>query len=205
MHGAHIQDGGLLSLEIEPASMRTSTQVKTLVSEYVPGRTRCWWCVHPFRGEPIQVPRSFCHWRCKGDKGRWLIEGYFCSKPCARAWHQAERLDTPLKYFWREQYGHAMTIPILSAPDRKLLRAFGGPWTIATFRKMTKDDDAAEWKVLRAPHARFVQCFEVRPPRGKMISTDTHMPEPPVAPEVDQRQKQKKKGGIHRFKKKVGQ
>ena len=95
----------------------------------------CWWCCHTFDNYPIPCPISF-------DDKKELFKGHgcFCSFNCVKAY----LLDTKMlskdlgvfASFYKFLTGKSVcTDPIKKAPQKTLLRLFGGTMTIEEFRE----------------------------------------------------------------------
>lgn len=93
--------------------------------------TCCWWCCHPFEGQPLHLP-------FKRDQ----TMGTFCSWECMKAF-ASERFKTgkSLEVFTLMTHMRktitGKTTMVQSAPSRFALTMFGGPLSIDEFRKST--------------------------------------------------------------------
>lgn len=88
----------------------------------------CWWCVYPFSGHPIGIPKVYDE-----KKQTYMCTGCFCSFSCALAYAKATHTDATLLrqmyvYWTRSEF------PIIAAPPQSLLDVFGGSLDIVQFR-----------------------------------------------------------------------
>lgn len=113
----------------------------------------CWHDCHPFTGRPFRMP-----WSKDRKTGTYSVLGYFCSPACARAYNNnwgrcsagKSRRDTLIIELAVKYYGYSYrskkngTAPAYSlfpcAPDKLLLKEFGGPLSIEEFRAYTRSD-----------------------------------------------------------------
>lgn len=111
----------------------------------------CWHDCHPFKGRPFRLP-----WAYNSRNETYSVVGYFCSPACARAFNNSwdmcvsgkTKRDNLVTDMAIRHYGYSFrskscpdqisVFPI--APDRLLLKQFGGPLTIEEFRKYTLPD-----------------------------------------------------------------
>lgn len=130
----------------------------------------CWWCRHPFEGNPVGCPISHCKvWNVATQKKRdeYKLHGYFCSYPCAKAYGLGMELHNPrLKlelgsYFQglllvivkkmreRGELAADYRVPILrAAPHFSVLKTFGGSMSIEDFRKSTELDNGHQLTIV---------------------------------------------------------
>lgn len=96
----------------------------------------CWWDCHPFEGAPAVIPLNIVS--KPGKKGIINVFGCFCSYNCAYAYYlydpQKFRHDVPMlmKFMYRKLHGEPLNL--VPAPNRLLLKIFGGLFTIEQFR-----------------------------------------------------------------------
>lgn len=117
----------------------SSDESEYLLSDFAhggyPERTsnRCWWCCHGFKTSPIAIPKTFADGAFKGI-------GCFCSFPCALAYKNQNKIETncSLEYMRSVAYKDDDPKPIVPAPPRECLAAFGGNMTIKAFRESDK-------------------------------------------------------------------
>ncbi len=100
----------------------------------------CWWCCHPFEGEPLAMP-------CRYDERRnkFYTSGNYCSWSCVKS-HAIDKFGDcrggivcgNIIMMRRRMYNQSS--PVKCAPDRFKLKEFGGSMTIEEFRgNLTKD------------------------------------------------------------------
>jgi hypothetical protein len=91
----------------------------------------CMWCCHGFTGVPVIMPIS-------EDDGVWRIYGNYCSPECCLADILHMRIDTNIRWertaLLHRLYSNDIGGRIYPAPERNILRLFGGPLTIEQFR-----------------------------------------------------------------------
>jgi len=90
----------------------------------------CWWCTHQFDTLPCFIPDRF-------NNETYFVFGCFCSLPCAMAYNlsMSDQRVAIRHGLLRKLYlpiFKIKTIPI--APQRELLKTFGGTLTIEKFR-----------------------------------------------------------------------
>jgi len=92
----------------------------------------CWHCCHPFDHVPIGIPIK----RMKG--GNYHVKGIFCSYSCALTYNYNER-DLENRIQERESLIRMMAYPnvVQYAPQKELLKMFGGIMTIDEFKNTT--------------------------------------------------------------------
>ena len=111
-------------------------KVSTLLQQQPETAERlCWHCCHPWDGTIIKLP-------IKHDKrlGKFKVVGQFCSWQCLKGYNRDYVTnirnsinDVNIRYYRKELTGN--TVPVVSAPPRSFLKAFGGTMTIDEFRK----------------------------------------------------------------------
>ena len=95
----------------------------------------CWWCCHPFDGIPVGLP-------LRHAAGIFHCTGIFCGLECALAFNRRERhghdADDTSNHIQLMAMRMGRTAgSIRPAPDRSLLRMFGGPLTVDEFRAVS--------------------------------------------------------------------
>jgi hypothetical protein len=112
----------------------------------------CWWCSHTFDTLPIGLPEKYHEESVDltTNEANKIFKtiGYFCSFECALAYnlslHDHKIWDRiSLLYHLRSlifksiytEYGTNLLNDIIAAPNRNLLKIYGGPLTIEEFRK----------------------------------------------------------------------
>ena len=95
----------------------------------------CMWCCHSFTGTPVVMPIS-------EDDGVWHIYGNYCSPECCLSDILHVRIDTHIRWertaLLHRLYSNEIGGRIYPAPDRAVLRLFGGPLTIEQFRSTVR-------------------------------------------------------------------
>lgn len=113
----------------------------------------CWWCCHPFEGEPLNYPYKY-----EEAKRTFHTMGYFCSWSCMKKYNidqggprmgERQMFITMMR---REVYGKIIPCPI--AMSREALSVFGGKLSIEEFRDCRKD--LCEVKM---PYSVFHSCI----------------------------------------------
>lgn len=91
----------------------------------------CFWCSHTFEGTPCIIPE-------REVAGVYNVYGNFCCPECALAYVLGETIDPHVR--WEriallhriyDREGHGRLFP---APGREVLKLFGGPLTIESYR-----------------------------------------------------------------------
>lgn len=91
----------------------------------------CWWCCHEIHGEVLHMPYEY-------KKDQFLTKGQFCSWECMKAYNVRNesytscRIADLIAMYRKKVYGRVE--PIIMAPDRYTLEAFGGTMSIEDFR-----------------------------------------------------------------------
>lgn len=91
----------------------------------------CWWCCHSIDGNVLHMPYSL-----KGNV--FQTKGQFCSWECMKAFNVRNETYTTCRVadlitlYRKRVYGHIE--PIVAAPSKYTLEAFGGTMTIEEFR-----------------------------------------------------------------------
>lgn len=93
----------------------------------------CTWCCFPFDTPPCGIPVKYI-------KEKFYLKDNFCSFNCAAAqifsnkdddmWEQYSLLNLLFKKMYNKDYVH-----IKEAPNKKMLKNYGGNWEIEHFRK----------------------------------------------------------------------
>jgi hypothetical protein len=104
-------------------------------TEYAPG-TACFWCCHTFSWKSIVLPTHY-----DAYINQYSAEGHFCSPECALAWNYADARITDSQRWIRHSllqslYGRT---DIHRAPDKRVLRLFGGTLSIEQYRRYVKE------------------------------------------------------------------
>lgn len=91
----------------------------------------CWWCCHKFDNYPISIPLKFYP-----ENYLFKCKGIFCSFPCAYSYScQMKFYDTTLlKMFYKKIVVDYKNTQINKAPQKEILKMFGGPIDINEFR-----------------------------------------------------------------------
>ena len=110
----------------------------------------CWYDCHPVEGRPFRLP-----WFRDPKTGTYHVMGYFCGVGCARAFNAREfgrsssgvsRRDALAVELATTFYGYSLCrMPV--APDRLLLREYGGPLTIEEFRSYANGDEPSSRRI----------------------------------------------------------
>jgi hypothetical protein len=101
-----------------------------------PSNAACFWCCHGFHWKPFVLP---IHYDAYNEL--YAAEGHFCSPECALAHLYESTHNTDSQRWLRHTLLRTLYAPlysnqreILPAPDRRLLRMFGGPLDIEQYR-----------------------------------------------------------------------
>ena len=94
--------------------------------------TACFWCCHTFSWKSIVLPTHY-----DAYINQYSAEGHFCSPECALAWNYADARITDSQRWIRHSllqslYGRT---DIHRAPDKRVLRLFGGTLSIEQYRR----------------------------------------------------------------------
>lgn len=124
----------------------------------------CRWCVHPFSGPPVAIPKWFIN-------KTFFVSGCYCSYSCA-AKHLFSRGDINENNKWK-YYNllHLLrkrilnideTVRIKLAPPQETLQVFGGHLSIKDFRDITKETNIHHkiYNVLEPPMVSIVPTIE---------------------------------------------
>ena len=120
----------------------------------------CWWCCHQFDGIPVGLP-------LRHVAGVFHCTGVFCGLECALAYNRRERhghdADDTANHIqlmaMRMVPGHAFR-GVRAAPDRCLLRLFGGPLSIEEFRAVTAPGSERDLRLHLPPVQAVVAAVE---------------------------------------------
>ena len=107
----------------------------------------CFYDCHPIKGQPIGLPKK------RNNNGSFTVWGYFCSYECAKAFVQenqsTSRQDKELSLLALmgiKTYG--IHFRLNRAPNKLLLKKFGGPLEIDEWRK---ENQSSRLWVLKLP------------------------------------------------------
>lgn len=97
--------------------------------------TCCWWCCHEISGTVVPLPLEY-----SPGKDEFKTMGHFCSWSCAKTFTIKRYLSTAkmseicslLALLRKKTEGK--TTSIIPAPDKYILKMFGGPMAIEDFR-----------------------------------------------------------------------
>jgi hypothetical protein len=137
----------LQSVEQSHVSERFSSEIMKDIlnrtrSPTYSGTTACFWCCHPFSWKPSVLPISY-----DAYENMYTCEGHFCSPECALAHLYADpNMSDVLRWnrhalladLYRRLYDKKDITP---APNRTLLRMFGGQLDIQQFREYISCSD----------------------------------------------------------------
>ena len=108
------------------------------LTEY-PRDTVCFWCCHGFSGTPFVIPTHY-----ESYTNTYRGEGHFCSPECGLSYIYSDpKLMESEKWFRHSLlasvYGRLYVSPeIHPAPDRRVLRMFGGNLDIQQYRDLIR-------------------------------------------------------------------
>ncbi len=97
----------------------------------------CWWCCHNFDTSPVPCPIEYDNIR-----RHYKVNGVFCGWPCAAAWSIKEHSSITLLYQMKDELGvcekecEKGCEDIAIAPDKRVLKNFGGYMNIKDFRSI---------------------------------------------------------------------
>lgn len=95
----------------------------------------CWWCCHNFETCPIPCPVEY-----DSIRRHYKVNGVFCGWSCAAAWSIKEHSSITLLYQMKDELGvcekgcEKECEDIAIAPDKRVLKNFGGYMSIKDFR-----------------------------------------------------------------------
>lgn len=113
-----------------------------LQTEY-PSGTACFWCCHTFSWKACLIPTHYDVYT-----NQYNAEGHFCSPECALAWVYSDNSITDSQRWLRHSLIQSMYHEMYSksdlkaAPDKRVLRIFGGTLSIEQYRRYTKEGGA---------------------------------------------------------------
>ena len=120
----------------------------------------CWNCAHPFDSIPVTVPKKF-----NPTTGQYRVVGRFCRWGCAKRYiiDTHHDFETALRTQWMfnlacRHFGHDGS-PIIEAPSRLCLEAFGGWMTIEDYRKPSE----VTIRIVEPPLVAFPMYAEQNP------------------------------------------
>jgi hypothetical protein len=97
----------------------------------------CWWCCHQFDTVPIPYPVNYCKDHSSGEI-ILRVKGCFCSFNCSKSWGKNTIKGFKDEYLlfslFKKMSNKKGVINIKPAPDKSLLRIFGGFLEIDKFR-----------------------------------------------------------------------
>lgn len=112
-------------------------------SEYPPG-SACFWCCHTFSWRSCVIPTHYDVYT-----NQYNAEGHFCSPECALAWVYSDHTLTNSQRWLRHSLIQTMyrslypqNTAVHPAPDKRVLRLFGGTLSIEQYRRYIKEDSA---------------------------------------------------------------
>lgn len=118
----------------------------------------CFWDCHPFRGRPCVIPVVI-------EEDIWRVYGNFCCPECAAAYLFHERLDSHVKW---ERYALLNRLyadgadPVRLAPDRTVLRLFGGTMDVVDYRTALAEK-RMRVDVMTPPMISIIQVMDTKP------------------------------------------
>jgi hypothetical protein len=103
-------------------------------TEY-PDVTACFWCCHTFSWKATVIPTHYDVYT-----NQYNAEGHFCSPECALSSMYADPNLTSSQRWLRQSLLNSMYDREISrAPDKRVLRLFGGTLNIEQFRRYVKE------------------------------------------------------------------
>ena len=91
----------------------------------------CFWCSHSFEGTPCVIPEREVH-------GVYNVYGNFCCPECALAYVLHETIDPHVRWeriaLLHRIYDRTGNGRMFPAPGREVLKLFGGPLSIESYR-----------------------------------------------------------------------
>jgi hypothetical protein len=118
----------------------------------------CFWCCHAFRSQPCVIPTAI-------EEGIWRVYGNFCCPECAAAHLFNERLDSHVQW---ERYALLNRLyaqgeeSVRLAPNRTVLRLFGGTLDVSEFRSIVADRQMRV-DVMTPPMISIIQVMDTKP------------------------------------------
>jgi hypothetical protein len=119
--------GSTVNLSLVKASLIDTTNLKLQKTDIA-----CWWCCHSFDNYPVSIPVKFYP-----ENYLFKCKGIFCSFPCALSYSSQLKITdrSLLKMLYRKILNlNSDVIEIKKAPNKEVLKMFGGPMDIQTFR-----------------------------------------------------------------------
>ena len=162
-------DENLINYKSSFVSYSTSGN-PTLISSFtqeITDETVCFYDCHPFSGERFAFPISF-----DANKNEFVCWGNFCSFECAKTFiHEShhpkkETHFSLLSCLIRKMYG--TYTEITQAPNKFLLKKFGGPLSIEEFR--SKTSRTTFWIINK------INCLYSQVIYDKYFNTDVFIP-----------------------------
>ena len=102
----------------------------------------CWWCCHRYESETLKLPYHYDYLRNK-----YVTEGSFCSWSCMKSYainkygvNKGGIICGNIITMRKKMYNIIGSVRM--APNRYMLKMFGGPMTIEEFRENTQIDKA---------------------------------------------------------------
>lgn len=111
-------------------------------TEY-PAGTACFWCCHTFSWKSCLIPTHYDVYT-----NQYTAEGHFCSPECALAWTYTDNTLTDSQRWLRHSLIQSMYSDLYKsgdlkpAPDKRVLRLFGGTLSIEQYRRYVKEGGA---------------------------------------------------------------
>jgi hypothetical protein len=111
-------------------------------TEY-PSGTACFWCCHTFSWKSCVIPTHYDVYT-----KQYNAEGHFCSPECALAGTYTDNTLTDSQRWLRHSLIQSMyrdmykTSELRPAPDKRVLRIFGGTLSIEQYRRYVKEGGA---------------------------------------------------------------
>jgi hypothetical protein len=103
-------------------------------TEY-PSGTACFWCCHTFSWKPTVIPTHYDVYT-----NQYNAEGHFCSPECALSNIYTDSTLTSSQRWLRQSLLNSMyNKEVMRAPDKRVLRLFGGTLSIEQFRRYVKE------------------------------------------------------------------
>lgn len=99
----------------------------------------CWWCCHPFDNEPLHLPYKY-----DSIKDVFHTSGIFCSWSCMKAYNISTTRGgrsgiVADNITLMRKRACSKLVPTKAAPNRYMLKVFGGNMEIDEFRKCSED------------------------------------------------------------------
>ena len=97
----------------------------------------CWWCCHPFEGEPLHLP-----YKHDSLRNKFSTMGCFCSWGCMKTYNitynrvRSGIIACNMVLMYKQMHGRVD--PVKCAPNKYALKEFGGTLSIEDFRKLTQ-------------------------------------------------------------------